>query len=104
LALGVAHQGYVEAGHPVQQRIAGILGALTGSDLAAAPRGVDGCSVPTWALPLRGLALAFHRFVSGEEVPPDRAAAAQRIIAAVRAPPFMVARSKPFFTHLLPSL
>jgi len=101
LALGVSHHGYVGPGHAVQQRIAAILGALTGSDLAAAPRGVDGCSVPTWALPLHGLARAFHRFVSGEGVPPARAAAAQRIIAAVRAHPFMVAGSKRFCTDLM---
>jgi L-asparaginase II len=101
LALGASPRGYVGPGHPVQQRIAAILGALTGSDLAAAPRGVDGCSVPTWALPLQGLARAFHRFASGEGVPPTRAAAAQRIIAAVRAHPFMVAGSKRFCTDLM---
>lgn len=101
LALGVSHHGYVGPGHAVQQRIAAILGALTGSDLAAAPRAVDGCSVPTWALPLHGLARAFHRFASGEGVPPARAAAAQRIIAAVRAHPFMVAGSKRFCTDLM---
>ena len=101
LALGVPHHGYVEPGHPVQQRIAAILGALAGSDTAAAPCGIDGCSVPTWALPLRGLALAFHRFASGEGVPPARAAAGQRIIAAIRANPFMVAGTKRFCTDLM---
>jgi L-asparaginase II len=101
LALGAPYRGYVEPGHPVQQRIAAILGALTGSDLALAPRGVDGCSVPTWALPLHGLARAFHRFVTGEAMPPVHAAAAQRILAAVRAHPFMVAGSKRFCTDLM---
>ena len=101
LALGVPHRGYVDRAHPVQRRIASTLGALTGSDLDAAPCGIDGCSVPTWALPLAELARAFQRFASGEGLAPERAAAAQRIIAAVRAQPFMVAGSKRFCTDLM---
>jgi L-asparaginase II len=101
LALGVPHRGYVDRTHPVQQRIAATLGALTGSDLAAVPCGIDGCSVPTWALPLHALARAFQRFASGEGLAPERAAAARRIIIAVRAHPFMVAGSKRFCTDLM---
>jgi L-asparaginase II len=101
LALGVSHRGYVDAAHPVQRRIAATLGALTGSDLARAPCGIDGCSVPTWALPLRDLARAFQRFASGEGLVPERAAAAERIIMAVRAHPFMVAGSQRFCTDLM---
>jgi L-asparaginase II len=101
LALGVPHQGYVDPAHPVQQRIAATLAALTGSDLAGVPCGIDGCSVPTWALPLHALARAFQRFASGETLPPARAAAARRIVMAVRAHPFMVAGSKRFCTDLM---
>ena len=86
LALGVPHHGYVEPGHAVQQRIAAISARSPRSDTAAAPCGIDGCSVPNWALPLRGLALAFHRFASGEGVSAARAAAGRRIIAAMQAP------------------
>ncbi len=101
LALGVPHRGYVDPDHPVQRRIAATLGALTDSDLARAPCGIDGCSVPTWALPLQDLARAFQRFASGEGLAPERAAAAQRIIMAVKAHPFMVAGSKRFCTDLM---
>jgi L-asparaginase II len=101
LALGVPHNGYVDPAHPVQQRIAATLAALTGSDLAGVPCGIDGCSVPTWALPLHALARAFQRFASGETLAPARAAAARRIITAVRAYPFMVAGSKRFCTDLM---
>jgi L-asparaginase II len=101
LALGVPHRGYVDRSHPVQRRIAATLGALTGSDLAHAPCGIDGCSVPTWAVPLEDLARAFQHFASSEGLTPERAAAAQRIIMAVRAHPFMVAGSKRFCTDLM---
>ena len=35
-----------------------------GCDLARQPVGIDGCSVPTWAIPLRNLALGFARLPS----------------------------------------
>jgi L-asparaginase II len=40
--LGVPTKGYVTYEHPVQQRILGVLEGMTGLDLSAAPRGVDG--------------------------------------------------------------
>ncbi len=101
LALGLPHRGYVDPSHPLQRRIAATLGALTGSDLAHAPCGIDGCSVPTWALPLKNWARGFQRFASGEGLAPERSAAAQRIIMAVGANPFMVAGSKRFCTDLM---
>ena len=39
--------------------------AVTGHDLAHTPRGTDGCSIPTFAVPLRQLALAFARVGTG---------------------------------------
>ena len=41
------------------------LHAATNCDHGAAPRGTDGCSIPTFAIPLRKLALAFARVVTG---------------------------------------
>ncbi len=79
----------------MQRQIATTMGALCDVDLDAQPCGTDGCSVPTWAMPLRNLALGFARFAN-----PDFAAA-QRIIAAVRAHPFMVAGSGDFDTLIM---
>ncbi len=61
----------------------------------------DGCSVPTWAVPLRNIALGFQRFGSGEGLSEGRAAACRRIMAAVRAHPFMVAGTGRFCTELM---
>ena len=56
------HAGYQLPGHPVQQRMLAEIARWTGVDAAAIPTGTDGCGVPTFALPLRSLAMAFARF------------------------------------------
>ncbi|MFM8746819.1 MAG: asparaginase [Aestuariivirga sp.] len=93
--LGAAPHGYTRPDHPVQRLIASAMGSLCGIDLDGQPVGVDGCSVPTWAIPLRNLAIGFARFTK-----PDFAAA-QRIIRAVRAHPFMVAGTGDFDTLIM---
>jgi L-asparaginase II len=101
LALGVARDGYVNLAHPVQQSVARVMGEMCEADVDHAPCGIDGCSVPTWALPLERLALGFQRLASGESLAPERAAACRRIIAAVRAHPFMVAGTRRFCTDVM---
>ena len=39
--------------------------ALTGASHAPQNRGTDGCSIPTYAVPLASLALGFARFATG---------------------------------------
>ncbi|MBT5495512.1 MAG: asparaginase [Alphaproteobacteria bacterium] len=90
--LGDPTAGYIDYTHPVQQRVLGVLEQMCGLDLASAPRGVDGCSIPTIAVPLGNLALAFARFADpGDEVPARRADAIRRIHAALAAAPEMIA-------------
>ena len=96
--LGVSPKDYVRREHPVQQAVAAAISRLCDCDADAQPCGVDGCSVPTWAIPIRAMALGFARFTD-----PANAAAA-RIIAAVRAHPFLVAGSDRFDTDLMEAL
>ena len=84
--------GYVGLDHPVQQAIARRIGEMCDVDLSQQPVGIDGCSVPTWAIPLKNLALGFARFSEPANKP------AQRIIEAVRKHPFMVAGTDDFDT------
>lgn len=93
--LGADPHGYVQPDHPVQQTIARRIGAICDVDLSQQPVGIDGCSVPTWAIPLKNLALGFARFSDPGN------AAARRIIAAVRAHPFMVAGTGDFDTLVM---
>ena len=99
--LGVETAGYSNRDHPVQKCIAKVIGEMCDIDPDGVPCGIDGCSVPTWAVPLKNLAMGFARFCSGNGLSPERAAAAQRIIAAVRAHPFMVAGSERFCTEVM---
>lgn len=99
--IGTDHHGYVERGHEVQRKIAKVLSEMCNVDADKLPCGIDGCSVPTWAIPLRNLALGFARLGSGEGLSPERKAAAARIIAAVKANPFMVAGTDRFCTRLM---
>jgi L-asparaginase II len=103
-ALGAETKGYTDVSHPVQRTIAATLRDLCGIDPDAQPCGTDGCSVPTWAMPLEAWAHGFARFASGAGLPPERQRAARRILAAVRRHPFMVAGSDRFCTNLMQSV
>ncbi|HRI19075.1 MAG TPA: asparaginase, partial [Burkholderiaceae bacterium] len=83
-------EGYVALEHPVMREVTSALAATTGVDLDQAPRGIDGRSIPTFAIPLRALALAFARIGSGTGLSPQHAAAARRLRRAVAREPFMV--------------
>jgi L-asparaginase II len=93
--LGVDPKDYVKREHPVQQVIAKAIGDICDIDLAVQPWGIDGCSVPTWAIPVRNMALGFARLCAPEHE------AGNRIIAAVRAHPFMVAGTGRFDTEVM---
>ncbi len=94
-------RGYVQPDHPVMREVTAALQAATGHDLRHAAVGTDGCSIPTYAIPLRALALAFARVATGQGLDADRAAAAQRLRAAVAAQPFMVAGTGRFDTRVM---
>ncbi len=78
--------------------------SMTGHALAGAACGVDGCSIPTFAIPLRALALAFARFGTGHGLQPLRASAAARIRASVARSPFHVAGTERFDTLAMEAL
>ncbi len=99
--LGVPTRGYVNYEHPVQQRILGVLEAMTGLDLGDAPRGVDGCGIPVIGIPLGNLALAMARLGAPDDQPEARQAACARIRKAVAAHPFMVAGTGRFDTQVM---
>ena len=100
-AAGVEHRGYVKAEHLVQREVRGALEELTGAGLSADQCGIDGCSIPTWAVPLTALAQAFARFGTGQGFGPQRAKAAARIRAACAAQPYFVAGTGRFCTEIM---
>lgn len=96
--------GYVRREHPLMREIEHALQAATGWDLARAPCGTDGCSIPAHAIPLRQLALAFARAGSGVGLPPGLAGAARRLRQAIAKHPFLVAGSERADTLLMQAL
>jgi L-asparaginase II len=90
-AEGIEPTGYVRPDHPVQRAVTAALAEVTGAPLERQTPAVDGCSIPSFAIPLKGLALGFARFTTGRGLGPERAEAARRIRSAVAAAPWAVA-------------
>jgi L-asparaginase II len=83
--------GYIRYDHPVQVNLRQILGEMADYPLDDAPWGLDGCSIPTIALPLERIALAMARMANPAALAPERAAASARIAQAMAEEPYMVA-------------
>jgi L-asparaginase II len=97
-------KGYVQASHPVMREVTQALQAATGWDLSKAPQGIDGCSIPTFGIPLQHLARAFARVGTGVGLGADEAHAARRLRQAVAKAPFMVAGTDRFDTRVMQRL
>ena len=99
--LGEDPRGYIEPGHAVQRRVGAALSDMTGVDLAAAPCGRDGCGIPSYAIPLRGLARGMARMVDTAKLGRERARAADTLMAAMAAEPFYVSGTGSFVTECM---
>jgi L-asparaginase II len=97
-------KGYVEPNHPVMRAVTAALEAMTGMDSNTAPRGVDGCSIPTFGISLRALALGFARVGSGAGLRPGHARAAERLRRAIARSPFMVGGTDRFDSLVMQQL
>ena len=97
-------RGYVQREHPVMREVTAALQAVTGFDPNTAPRATDGCSIPTYGIELRRLALAFARVGTGVGLREGHARAARRLRRAIAQAPFMVAGSGRFDTRVMQQL
>ncbi len=97
-------RGYVKPDHPVMREVTAALQAATGFDLHGTARGTDGCSIPTYAIPLRHLAHAFARVATGTGLSTDHARAARRLRQAVARSPQMVAGTGRFDSRVMAQL
>ena len=100
-ALEANRARYVEPAHPVQRLVKATLEGLGATPIGEDVCAVDGCSAPTWALPLDALARAFARFGTGVGLAPERAKAATRLRAACAAHPWHVAGTGRFCTGIM---
>ncbi|PWW02137.1 asparaginase [Hoeflea marina] len=98
---GVDHHGYVGYDHFVQSTIRDTVSSLTGDPMGVDNCGTDGCSIPTYASPLRGIAHGFARMATGTGLGPVRAKAAKRLMSACMAEPWYVAGTGRACTELM---
>ena len=91
LAMGVPTRGYVEREHDVQKAVRAAVEYVIGEDLTEDRCGTDGCSIPTWAAPLRAWALGFARMATGKGLDAGHAAGAKKLFDAATSHPHLVA-------------
>ncbi len=101
LHLGEPIESYLDPGHVIQRRIRETLGQMADLTVGEIHIGVDGCSAPTFALPLRSAALAFARLMSPEGLPASLATACEHVVEAMLAHPDMVSGPGRFDTRLM---
>ncbi len=100
-AAGIDHGDYWRPEHPVQRGVRAVLEDFTGAVLAEDRCAIDGCSVPTWAIPLENLARGFAKFATGQGLAPARATAAVRLRHACAQKPWHVAGTGRFCTEIM---
>jgi L-asparaginase II len=97
LKRGLPIQDYISPDHPLQREIIDLFIEMIGLDekpLIA----LDGCSAPTFGVPLRSLALGFARLAGPwQEIDSKLAEAVKRIVAAMTANPEMIGGTKGVF-------
>jgi L-asparaginase II len=91
LHLGVPVAKYIEPDSAGQVLIRKAVIELTGVSAGELGTATDGCSAPTFRMPLQGLATAFARVANPSGLPRERRAACERMLAAVAAHPHLIA-------------
>jgi L-asparaginase II len=92
---------YLEREHPVQKKILHGFSEMCSLEVEEIHLGTDGCSVPTFAVPLYNAALAWARLVAPRELPPEMEKACQTITRSMSSHPFMVAGPDRLDTKLM---
>lgn len=92
---------YLSPEHPVQVRIIEAFCQVTDSNRDSVQVGIDGCSAPIFAVPLREVATAYARLADHRGQPPDRRHALERIYRTMTEHPRIVAGKEEFDTRLM---
>ncbi|MXV43752.1 asparaginase [Saccharibacter sp. 17.LH.SD] len=98
---GIDPAGYTDPDHEIQRRVTSVLEQVTAAPHRKENRGIDGCSLPTYAIPFRSLALGLARFGTGTGLEPFLAQASSRLRRAVAEHPFMVAGTDRYDTAIM---
>ena len=91
LHLGEDPARYLARDSAVQAQVERAVREISGAPDAAFDVAIDGCSAPTFRLPLANLATGLARIANPEGLAPARRAACERMLAAVAAHPALIA-------------
>lgn len=92
--LDVDPADYLDPDGAVQQAVFDATRRITGADAAELSLAVDGCSAPTYRMPLRRLAQGIARVANPDRLDADLVAACRRMTAAAAAHPELVGGTK----------
>ncbi|MCR9070618.1 MAG: asparaginase [Alphaproteobacteria bacterium] len=99
--LGEPTKGYIREDHPVQKRLRAAMEEMSGCDLSDVPTGFDGCGIPVFGVPLKGMATAMAQFADPSRLSSSRADAARRIVAACAKHPLLIGGTGRFNSTVL---
>ena len=94
-------KSYLDPQHPIQITIKQTLAELAGIEPNSIGAATDGCSVPTFAIPLAASAWAFARLADPSALSEPRRSALSRIAAAMMTYPEMVAGTRRLDTEIM---
>jgi L-asparaginase II len=100
---GWSIEDYLDLSHPVQKAIVRTFAEMCDLLAEEIQIGIDGCSAPNFAVPLRNAARAYANLSDPTGLPPARAEACRQIIESMTAHPEMVAGPGRFDTLLMKS-
>ena len=94
-------KGYIDPGHDLQKLIRATMEDLTGEVIEVDQCGIDGCSAPTFAVTLKGLAGGFAKLATGASLETVRAKSAKRLMQACMQEPWYMAGTERFCTRVM---
>jgi L-asparaginase II len=100
---GWSIEDYLDLNHPVQQAILQLFAEMCELPVQEIQIGIDGCSAPNFAVPLRNAAQAYAKLSDPTGLSPARAAASRQIWTSMTAHPEFVAGPGRFDTLLMAS-
>lgn len=102
--LEVPTKGYSLPDHPIQKLLLRTMGEMFELEPEQIVTGIDGCSVPTYAVSLKTAAAAFARLADPTPYPERRQRACSKVWSAMSGHPQMVAGGRRFDTQVMQAL
>lgn len=102
LAEGWPLAGYTNYDHPIQARLRTLMEPFFDVDFNKASWGIDGCGIPTYAVPLRALATAMARVADARVLDSQIQKAVSAITHSIAAHPELIGGSESFSSKVVP--